>query len=532
MSDEQALFHRIGSLMLDDRYIDQQERIHHDRDLIRRTADTGARRHGQDGPAGRRAARGPGLPVRVGSRSANRRFDWEDRSTWAPALQGVRAVYIPNPDLIIPGAPEAVRALAELAMDQGVSRFVMLTGRDEDEAQRSERELQATGAEVTIVRCAWFMQAFSEDFLLDPVRAGEVVLPAGDDQLEPFVDADDIADVAVAALTEPGHAGQVYELTGPRLLSFPQAVAEIAKASGRDIDYVSVAVEDYAAGAAEQGIPAEIVAFLTYLFGEVLGHSARDRRRPARPRPPTPGLQRLRRPQRRHRRLEPSHRPMTDRRRPHPGGRAGPVRPPSTRRRAFRARALCDRPCGDNGGCCRTRPSPVPAQTHPGRPDEEHPMTEDLITAATVAAAVGSALVAGLMFAFSTSVMPALRRRPDAEGIAVMQTINSVILNPLFGLVFGGTTVLCLVLAITAPFTTDVSHATLRGIGSALYVVGTFGVTMVANVPMNNALDAVEPGSDEGATYWRTYLRQWTAWNHLRALLGTAAAVLLILAVR
>ena len=159
-------------------------------------------------------------------------------------------------------------------------------------------------------------------------------------------------------------------------------------------------------------------------------------------------------------------------------------------------------------------------------------MTEDLITAATVAAAVGSALVAGLMFAFSTSVMPALRRRPDAEGIAVMQAMNSAILNPLFGLVFSGTTVLCVVLAATAPFTTDESHATLRGLGSALYVLGTFGVTMVANVPMNNALDAVEPGSDEGATYWRTYLRQWTAWNHLRALLGTAAAVLLILAVR
>ena len=233
---------------------------------------------GGTGKTGRRVVErleARGLPVRVGSRSANPRFDWEDRSTWAPALQGVRAVYIPNPDLIIPGAPEAVRALAELAMDQGVSRFVMLTGRDEDEAQRSERELQATGAEVTIVRCAWFMQAFSEDFLLDPVRSGEVVLPAGDDQLEPFVDADDIADVAVAALTEPGHAGQVYELTGPRLLSFPQAVAEIAKARGREIDYVPVPVEDYAAGAAEQGIPAEIVAFLTYLFGEVLGNSAR-----------------------------------------------------------------------------------------------------------------------------------------------------------------------------------------------------------------------------------------------------------------
>jgi uncharacterized membrane protein len=159
-------------------------------------------------------------------------------------------------------------------------------------------------------------------------------------------------------------------------------------------------------------------------------------------------------------------------------------------------------------------------------------MTGDLIAAGTVAAAVGAAVVAGLMFAFSTSVMPGLARRPHAEGIASMQAMNSAILNPLFGLAFGGTAVLCLVLAVTAPFTTDESHAVLRALGSVLYVVGPFGVTMVANVPMNEALDAVDPASDEGATYWRTYLRRWTAWNHLRALLGTAASVLLILAVR
>ncbi len=155
-------------------------------------------------------------------------------------------------------------------------------------------------------------------------------------------------------------------------------------------------------------------------------------------------------------------------------------------------------------------------------------MTHDLITAGTVAAAVGCALVAGLLFAFSTSVMPALRQRPAAEGIAAMQKINSTILNPLFGLVFGGTTVLCLLLAVTAPLTTDESHATLRGIGSALYVVGVFVETMVVNVPMNNALDAVDPDGDEGATYWRTYLQRWTAWNHVRALAGTAASVMLV----
>ena len=129
-------------------------------------------------------------------------------------------------------------------------------------------------------------------------------------------------------------------------------------------------------------------------------------------------------------------------------------------------------------------------------------MTEDLITAGTVAAAVGCALVAGLMFAFSTSVMPALRSPAGRRRHRDMQTINSVILNPLFGLVFGGTTALCLVLAVTAPFTTDHSHATLRAIGSVLYVIGTFGVTMVVNVPMNNALDAVDAGQRRG--YGRT----------------------------
>ncbi len=213
--------------------------------------------------------------MRVGSRSGQPRFDWEDQSTWAPVLKGARAAYIPFPDTVIPeGATKAARAFAELAIEHDVTRLVMLTGRGEDEAQRGEREVQATGADVTIVRCAWFMQMFSEDFLLDSIRAGQVVLPATDDQLDPFVDADDIADVAVAALTEPGHADQVYELTSPRLLSVPEAVAEIAKASGRDITYVPVSVEEYAAGAAEHGIPAELVGFLTYLFSDALGKLA------------------------------------------------------------------------------------------------------------------------------------------------------------------------------------------------------------------------------------------------------------------
>jgi uncharacterized protein YbjT (DUF2867 family) len=216
-----------------------------------------------------------GLPVRIGSRSAPIPFAWEDKSTWGPALDDVRAAYISYfPDVAIPGAPEAVRAFADLAMQRGVRRLVLLSGRGEEQAQRSEREVQEAGADVTVVRCAWFMQNFSEvDFLVGPILDGEVVLPAGD-ELEPFVDADDIADVAVAALTDDRHIGELYELTSPRLLTFAAAVGEIAAASGRQIDYVPVSVEEYAAGAAEHGVPEEFVGFLTYLFGEVLGRNA------------------------------------------------------------------------------------------------------------------------------------------------------------------------------------------------------------------------------------------------------------------
>ena len=211
-----------------------------------------------------------GLPVRPGSRSANPPFDWEDPDTWAAALDGAGAAYVSYyPDIAIPGAVEAVTAFAETALENDVRRLVLLSGRGEEEAQRAERAVRESGADWTIVRCSWFNQNFSEGFFAEGVAAGEVALPATSVP-EPFVDVEDIADVAAKALSEDGHVGQVYELTGSRMLTFEEAVGEIAAATGREIRYLPVSIEEYAAAAREHGVPDEVIEFLRYLFGEVL----------------------------------------------------------------------------------------------------------------------------------------------------------------------------------------------------------------------------------------------------------------------
>jgi len=234
---------------------------------------------GGTGKTGRRVGErlvARGRPVRLGSRGGEPPFDWEDRATWAPALRGTDAVYLTYfPDLAVPGAVAAVRAFVDLAVRSGVRQLVLLSGRGEEEAERAERVVQEAGVDWTIVRSSWFSQNFSENYLLEPVLDGEVVLPAGE-VAEPFVDADDIADVAVAALTEEGHAGQLYEVTGPRSLSFAAAIAEIAAAAGREIRYVQVPREEYAAAMAAAGVPADFVWLVDYLFATVLdGRNAR-----------------------------------------------------------------------------------------------------------------------------------------------------------------------------------------------------------------------------------------------------------------
>jgi uncharacterized protein YbjT (DUF2867 family) len=226
---------------------------------------------GGNGKTGSRVAaqlRDRGLPVRIGSRSGEPPFDWEDRSTWAPALRGASGVYISYyPDLALPGSTDAIRTLTELALEAGARRLVLLSGRGEVEAERAERALQASEADWTILRCSWFMQNFSEAFMLDQVLAGEVALPRGDVPI-PFVDTDDIADAAVAALTEPGHVGRLYELSGPRGLTLAEAVGEIARASGRDVRYVPATLDEFATAATAEGVEPVVVELLRYLFEE------------------------------------------------------------------------------------------------------------------------------------------------------------------------------------------------------------------------------------------------------------------------
>lgn len=185
-------------------------------------------------------------------------------------MQGVSALYISYyPDIAVPGAAETVDAFARLAVQNGVTRLVLLSGRGETEAQRAEEMLKASGADWTILRCAWFSQNFSEGFFTGSLAEGEVALPISNVG-EPFVDADDIADAAFAVLTEPGHVGQLYELTGPRLLSFADAVAEIGKAAGRDIRFVRISHDEFTTAVAAHELPPEFGWLLNELFTQVL----------------------------------------------------------------------------------------------------------------------------------------------------------------------------------------------------------------------------------------------------------------------
>lgn len=194
-----------------------------------------------------------GVAVRRGARRSDTPFDWEDPATWGPVLTGVRKAYVTYfPDLAFPGAVEKLEAFTRLARDSGLEQIVLLSGRGEHFASMGEEIVRNSGVPFTIVRAAWFAQNFSEGYLRDPILGGVLPMPGGD-MPEPIIDIDDIADVVVAALTEEGHLGARYEVTGPRLMTFAEMAEVLSDTLGREIRHVPITFEAFHANVAAAG---------------------------------------------------------------------------------------------------------------------------------------------------------------------------------------------------------------------------------------------------------------------------------------
>jgi uncharacterized protein YbjT (DUF2867 family) len=211
---------------------------------------------GSTGKTGSRVAaqlEAKGLPVRRASRASATPFDWEAPETWTPALTGARAAYVTYfPDLAFPGAVEKLESLVETAKDVGVEHLVLLSGRGEHHARLGEEVVRASGVDFTLVRAAWFAQNFSEGYLRDPILTGVLPMP-GDDIAEPIIDIDDIAEVAATALTKEGHRGKLYEVTGPRLMTFAEMAEALSRATGRPLRHIPITFEDFHANIARSG---------------------------------------------------------------------------------------------------------------------------------------------------------------------------------------------------------------------------------------------------------------------------------------
>ncbi|TGG92911.1 NmrA family transcriptional regulator [Natronospirillum operosum] len=226
---------------------------------------------GATGKTGRRIVQrlqAQGEAVRAVSRGSAPAFDWEQPEHWLPALSGIEVAYISYyPDLAAPGSQEAIAELIRQAKTAGVRKLVLLSGRGEQNAERCEQLVRDSGLAFTLIRASWFYQNFSEGHLLESVNSGLVALPAGEVR-EPFVDVDDIADVAVAAMRDDRHNGELYEVTGPRLLTFHEAVAEIAAVTGKPLQYVPITLAQFHAGLTAS-VDAPTADLLTSLCEEV-----------------------------------------------------------------------------------------------------------------------------------------------------------------------------------------------------------------------------------------------------------------------
>lgn len=210
--------------------------------------------------------------VRIGSRSSSPAFNWDEPDTYETALDGIDKVYITyQPDLAVPGAMKAIEKLIHVAKQKKVKKVVLLSGKGEKEAQLCEQVVIHSGLDYTIVRASWFSQNFSESFFLEPIAYGFVALPQAEAKV-PYVDTNDIADVAVEALLHDEHSGKIYQLTGTKTLTFREVISEIAAATNREIDFVPISIEEYIEVLKMNGIPDDFAWLIEYLFTEVLGN--------------------------------------------------------------------------------------------------------------------------------------------------------------------------------------------------------------------------------------------------------------------
>ncbi|UPW17526.1 NmrA family transcriptional regulator [Agarivorans sp. TSD2052] len=185
-------------------------------------------------------------------------------------MQGCDSAYVTyQPDLAVPAAQAAISEFIKLAKQAGIRHIVLLSGRGEEGAQRAEQQLIDSGLSWNVVRASWFAQNFSEGFLIESVNSGHVALPRAD-VLEPFVDVDDIAEVAVACLSTPALHNRLFEVTGPELLSLRECVALIAKAKQSPIEFTELTVQQFVGALKQQQFPEDMLWLMSELFTEVM----------------------------------------------------------------------------------------------------------------------------------------------------------------------------------------------------------------------------------------------------------------------
>ncbi|MEO2058932.1 MULTISPECIES: NmrA family NAD(P)-binding protein [Mesonia] len=210
--------------------------------------------------------------VRIGSRKNNPPFNWGQPEQWFKVLENIDKVYISyQPDLAVPGALDAIKNLVKIAKKFPIKKLVLLSGKGEREAELCEQVIIHSGIDYTIIRASWFNQNFSESFLIEPIMNREVALPQAHIKI-PFVDANDIAEVAVKVLLDDIYNGQVYQLTGVTAITFEEAINIISNAIDTPIKFTPISIEAYEATMQNGGLSKDFIWLIKYLFTEVLGN--------------------------------------------------------------------------------------------------------------------------------------------------------------------------------------------------------------------------------------------------------------------